>query len=466
MPRKCAQPIPIPPIGRHRDLLQNPEVKEWYEARRLRSRLSADTYLRQLGLFVERLGLDAEGLARTAREDPDRLRSLLTKLASDQKGAGLLDAYISKSFGGLKSWLEFRHARFDGYPKLSPVKGQSLVAERVPTPDELGSVLDRLSLRGRVTALLMAHAGLRPGVLGSYGGENGLRIQDIPELKPGRPPRFEATPFVIRVPASLSKTRVEYTTFGSTQLAAALRAYLSERREGGEKLRPSSPVVAPAEARGIALRSQRAAQYGRGFLTTKSVVEEIREALQATTPRGVTWRPYVLRSYCSTRLMLAEGSGRISRDLREAILGHDGGIAARYNVGKRWGDELLKEARAAYKRCEPFLSTTATPVNTERDLTTRMVVLRMHGYSAEELAKIDLASKTDDELIALADAKRLENQRASGAAPTGPGQKAVTIAEVGKMLEAGWEYVAPLGMDRAVLRLPQAIGSAVPTLAR
>jgi len=118
MARKDRGSPPTPLIGRHRSLLGDPKIREWYEGRLLRSRLSGDTYLRQLGLLVERLGLDAEGLVRVARDDPDRLRGLLTRLAWKQKGAGLLDAYISKSLGGLKSWLDFRHVRFDGYPKL------------------------------------------------------------------------------------------------------------------------------------------------------------------------------------------------------------------------------------------------------------------------------------------------------------------------------------------------------------
>jgi hypothetical protein len=359
MPRKQSVQAPVPVVGRHRDLLTNPKIREWYDGRLLRSRLSADTYLRQLGLFVERLGLDADMLARTARNDPDRLRAMLTKLASKQKRGGLLDAYISKSFGGLKSWFEFNHVRFDGYPKLSPVKGQSLVAERVPTPEEFARILERLSPRGRVVALLMGHSGLRPGVIGSYGGEDGLRLRDL-ELNPGPNLEFPEIPFVIRVPAALSKTRATYVTFGTATLATTLTAYLESRRERGEDIGPQSPVVAAAESRGIARSSREASQFGKGFLTTKAVVEELREALRVTVPDGVTWRPYVCRSYCSTRLLLAEGEQKITRDLREAILGHDGGVASRYTVGKRWGPELLAEARKQYRQAAEFLEGTSS----------------------------------------------------------------------------------------------------------
>lgn len=450
MPRKTADPAPRPPIGRHRDLLANAEVRGWYEGRLLRSRLSADTYLRQLGLFVERLDLDANAMVEMARLEPDRLRGLLTQLAADQKRSGLLDSYISKSFGGLRSWFEFRHVPFDGYPKLAVVKGQSLTAERVPTPEELGRVLDRLSPRGRVTALLMAHSGLRPGAIGGYGAEDGLRLQDLKELKLGKRPQFSKTPFVIRVPASLSKTRVDYTTFGTAQLASALLAYLGQRRDRGEKLLGSSPVVAPAETRGVARKSQEASEYGDGFLTTKAVVEEIRAALQATTPEGVTWRPYVLRAYCSTRLMLAEGSGKITRDLREAILGHEGGVAARYNVGKRWGDDLLNEARAAYQRCEPFLSTSGVGSSDSRldDL------LRIIGEKAG-IPKEQVASKTQNELAdAVIQLLRDQRKASPEPAPQVHHQRAVLSGEVDLLLQQGWRFVSPLGPDRAVLEPP------------
>jgi integrase len=446
-----------PPIGkeRHRHLLDDPKVKAWYDGRALRSRLSADVYLRQLGSMAERLKLSPQQIASLGTTSPDELEARLLRYATDLKSEGRLDSYVAKTFDGLRSWLRSRRVSFDAFPKLSPIRGVSLEAERVPTPEELRRVLDRMTPRGRVIALLMAHSGLRPGVLGSYRAADGLTLGDIQDLKLGKRTEWVNVPFEVRVPARLSKTRKAYTTFGSQELASALGAYLDERASRGERLGPRSPVVV-ASTRGAA---QSWATSAAGFLTTKAVVKEIRTAMAGSTPDGVVWRPYVCRAYCSTRLLMAEGSGKITRDLREAILGHDGGVSARYNVGKRWGDELLKEARAAYRRCEPFLSTSVTAVSPDRDLTTRKVVLRMHGYSEEELARIDISTKTDDELIALADAKRLENQRASRGSSPSPGQRVAKLAEVERLLGHGWEFVAPLGPDRVVLRssgvLPQ-----------
>ncbi|EQD72942.1 integrase/recombinase, partial [mine drainage metagenome] len=269
-------------------------MRSWWEARSLRSQLSADTYLRQLGFLLERLDLNPESVVALAKQDPDRLRDLLIRDAAKLKRAGRLDSYVSKFFEGLKSYLRFHRVSFDGFPSLSPIKGESLATERVPTSEELASVLDRLSLRSRVSALFMAHSGLRPGVLGAYQAEAGLTLADLPDLRLGEKILFAEVPFIVRVPASLSKTRVAYVTFGSSQLASALLAYLRERRESGESLTATSPVIAVRSTRGVAERRRADPRYARGFVVTKAIVEEIHDALKEAAPEGTRWRPYVL----------------------------------------------------------------------------------------------------------------------------------------------------------------------------
>ena len=435
--------------GRHRALLSDPKVRSWWEARSLRSRLSADQYLRQLGMLLERTDLTPEKAIVLAKKDPDRLRDILTRDAARLKAEGRLDSYISKFFEGLKSYFRFHHVTFDGFPSLSPIKGASLVNERVPSPEELGRVLEHLSLRGRVIALFMAHTGVRPGVLGSYQGESGLTLADLPDLKVEKGgATFSEAPFVVRVPAHLSKTRVAYLTFGSSQLASTFLEYLTERRKGGEPLGPESPVVASNPTRGIALRSRKEARYSRGFLTTKAVIEEIREALQATVPEGVRWRPYVLRAYCSTRLLIAEGAGKITHDLREAILGHDTGVAGRYTVGKRWGEELLQEARRSYKRAEPYLLTTGLPSPSTEEIQREAAILLLRAHDpqkSEEEVRRMVEGKSGEELVDLLKGGAPREKRR---------EKAVPVEDVPKLLEAGWDFVSPLNGSMAVLRAP------------
>ncbi len=446
-------------LGRHRALLGDPLVRAWWDERSLRSRLSADSYLRHIGLFVERFGKSPAELLSFARNDPDALRTQLVRYAADQKRAGLLDSYISKSFEGLKSFFRHHRVRFDHFPSLSPIRGASLSKERVPTQAELGLVLERLSQRGRVIALFLAHSGIRPGVLGAYGGEGGLTLGDLPELETGQSILIREVPFVIRVPAELSKTRRQYTTFGTEQLATALVAYLNSRRESGEKLSEISPVIAPGNLRGAAVRTRRDARYSRGFIAMKNVVREIQDVLHSSTPDGVRWRPYVLRSYCSTRLLLAEGQGKISRDLREAILGHDGGVSYRYNVGKWWGEELLAEARREYASAAEFLETsTQTRTNVAAEF--RRTLLAVAGLTEEEAAQH--MNDSNDEVLALLRNRLLEREAAIPKPSNGNGggnghgtQKPVALAEAERLLSEGWTFVANFGPNRVLLRAPQ-----------
>jgi hypothetical protein len=435
---------------RHGGLLADPNVKAWYDERALRSRMSADVYLRQLGGMCLRLGLSPAEVAALGKSDQDRLRSLLIRYASDLKTEGRLDSYIAKTFDGLRSWLRARRVQFDSFPKLGAERGVSIERERVPSQEELHRVIERLTPRGRVIVLLMAHAGLRPGVIGAYGALDGLTLADLPELKLGKRPSFSEVPFVVRVPARLSKTRKAYTSFGTQELASAILGYLDGRTAHGEKLRPESPLVT-IQTVGAAANW---ASSSKGFVTTKAVVKELRSILSASTPQGVSWRPYVCRSYCSTRLLIAEGSGKISRDLREAILGHDGGVAARYNVGKRWGEELLKEARAAYKRCEPFLSTTlsADPNSGMDDLL--RVIAEKAGIPKDQLTSKSQGELADEVIRLL----REERVKGSPAPSPSPSQRSVMAGEVDGLLQQGWRFVSSLGSDRAVLEAPPAPG--------
>ncbi len=437
--------------GRVHELLANdPRVREWHAEKSLKSRLSADTYTRMLCLISERVGMTPEEIVTTAKKSPDKLRVRFAECASALKKDGWLDTSVAKGVLMVKAYLKYRHVSTDVFPPLSSTTGETIQNERVPTQEELGTVLDKLSLRGRVVALFMAHSGVRPQVVGSYQGESGLRLRDLPDLQlGGKTLSFNETPFVIRVPANLSKTRTAYTTFGTSQQATALLAYMSERRDSGEKLGPDSPVVAAQPTRGAARMRRENASFANGFLSTSVLMREIHQVLTSSLPEGVRWRPYVLRSYCSTRLMMAEGAGKMTRDLREAILGHDTGVSGRYNVGKPWGTEVLKEARAQYKRAEPYLLTTVKAEEGNENATRVIrLLLEARGLSKEVLDKHDIGSMSDEEIVALI--------KTVGASPgtEKKTQKAVPVEEVPKLLEEGWEYIAALDGSRAVLKAP------------
>jgi len=433
----------------HRVLLADPLVRSWHDESKLRSERTADVNLRQLGLCLHEISLAPAGLLELARTDPAALRSRLVEYAGRLQGRGRLNSYIAKTFVGVGSFLRHHETEFRGFPRLAVVRGESIENERVPTQEELGRLLRALPLRGQAVALLMAHAGLRPGTLAVYrSGDRALRLGDLPELDlEGL--EFRKSPFLIRVPGAFSKNRKAYVTFGTPELAETIAAYLRERRVrlrfrhgnliGPETLTKDSPLVAVRDS-----------ETETGFVTVKAVTKEIRDAMSKVVPADTTWRPYVLRSFASTQLLIAEAKGRITRDIREAILGHDLGASGRYNLAKKLHPSMIEEMRAAYARCEPFLSTVPLRQDSQRDLETRRFMLGLAGFSEAEIDKALQDGKTDTELVDMA----REKLGKRSPIPTRSGQRAVALSEVGHLLEQGWEYVAPLGSDRVVVRGP------------
>lgn len=70
----------------------------------------------------------------------------------------------------------------------------------------------------------------------------------------------------------------------------------------------------------------------------------------------ISWRPYVLRAYFDTQLLIAESRGKIAHDFRVFFMGHKGSIEAKYTTNKGiLPDSLIKEMRNAYSRSEEFL---------------------------------------------------------------------------------------------------------------
>lgn len=456
------------PTGRldHRPLLREPGVQSWYDAHALRSSLSAEVNLRKLGLFLYRTRLTPASLVALAGSRPDELRDLLIAYASYLHGLKKLDSYLAKTLKGVRDWLLFNNVDFRQFPKLRRAyQAESLARERVPTPEQLRLILGALSPRGRVCALLMAHAGLRPGTLGNDGGTDGLTLADLPELATsGRRPRFSPpeghTAFLVQVPSRLSKTAQGYVSFGTPEAADAILSYLGERQAAGEKLTSDSPLVALTS---LGARNTDGKGVG-SFVTTKSVVLGIRKALQSVCPEGVSWRPYVLRSYCSTQLLI----GRMDHDTREAILGHDLGVSGRYNLRKRLAEHVIEAMRTEYERAMGALLTARGAE--ERRSTDDFVRLLLQGLGLPE--DTDLSQMSEKERVALAEqlSKRLTPDGGktatvmrgvptpppSNPVHTPPVQRIVSLEEVPSLLEQGWSAVMPLDGQHFILQAPPA----------
>jgi len=127
-----------------------------------------------------------------------------------------------------------------------------------------------------------------------------------------------------------------------------LLAYLNDRLVHGEIITADSPLISPNTTH----------RYGRGrntnkkFLPTLRISKLIRDVFR---PR-FQWRPYVLRAYFDTQLLMAESRGKIAHDFRVFFMGHKGSMEAKYTTNKGLlPDTLIQEMRDAFIRSEEFL---------------------------------------------------------------------------------------------------------------
>jgi len=317
----------------------------------------------------------------------------------------------------------------------------TLTKERVPTQDELRRIFLAASSRERVAAALMAHAGLRPETLGNYRGTDGLRLSDLPDVVvKGKTVTFRKLPAIVVVRPELSKSGRRYFSFVGGEAADFLKAYLEERLREGERIGEETDVIAPAWSK-------------KAFLTSINVGDAVRKAIRAA---GFEWRPYVLRAYFDTQLLLAESRGKMTHSYRAFHMGHVGDIEARYTTNKgRLPPDLIEDMRDAYRRSLAFLETTK-PADREAELKAsfRQQMLAVAGVSEKEIGKMDLDVMTDAELQRIVREKLLGASRPNGDGHGNGGkQKVVPLSGVEAYLEQGWEWVTQLPDDRAVVRL-------------
>jgi hypothetical protein len=207
----------------------------------------------------------------------------------------------------------------------------------------------------------------------------------------------------------------------------------------GEKLSEDSDVIAPTWSK-------------KSFLTSIKVSDAIRKPIRAA---GFRWRPYVLRAYFGSQLLLAESRGKMTHAYRQFFMGYVGDIEARYTTNKsRLPPDLVEDMRDAYRRSLSFLETTK-PADREAELKAlfRRQILLVAGMSEKEVDKMDLDGMNDADLQRMVRDRLVKSgSHAEERNGNGGRQKVVPLTAVEACLEQGWERVAPLPDERAIVR--------------
>ena len=415
------------------ELLQTVPLRRWYENVGRGSVITADVKLRSLRLFCH---LTATDPFKLLKMNEKRLHDLLLDFIAAEEKRGQSGSSTHTHVKAVKSWLAF-----NGIVVNRPVKIRNTQAtptlkdERVPTQEELRRIFMASTPRNRVMCALMAHSGVRPEVLGNYLGKDGLRVGDLPDLRiKGETIEFNQIPAQVVVLPELSKAGHRYFTFIGGEACSYVVDYLRQRMEAGEQIGPDSDLI-HAQANQDKIRGS------DKHLTTVNVGDGVRKSIRAA---GLPWRPYVLRAYFDTQLLLAENKGKVAHDYRVFWMGHKGSIEARYTTNKaRLSGDFIEDMRATYKRCLPFLET----ISGQHDDVPKEVakaMLQLAGFDEEEIEKMDL-----NDLAAVRD-----QVRDRLGASDGPKQEVVSIGEVPGRLAAGWQFVAALGPTQAIVTSP------------
>jgi hypothetical protein len=78
-----------------------------------------------------------------------------------------------------------------------------------------------------------------------------------------------------------------------------------------------------------------------------------------------------------------------------------------------------------------------------------MQLLLATGFAEEEVEKMDVISMSDQELH-----KAIKRKLLGVMTNNGTKQKVVNVSEVEQYISGGWEFVAALPNDKAILKLP------------
>jgi len=220
-----------------------------------------------------------------------------------------------------------------------------------------------------------------------------------------------------------------------------LKDYLEERMRKGEILKPESPIITP-------VREKDRSRWEH--IKTINIGDMIRKAIRKS---GLNQRPYILRAYFDTQLMMAESKGLILRDFRQFFMVHTGYIEHRYTLNKgKLPENTIEEMRNSYQKSLKFLETENKGISesemnkTIKELKTSMLILA--GFSGEEIEKEKLLELSNEDLIKKIDEKRIKHLN------NGNSQKVVSMKELKQYIEQGWEFVANINSKEAIIRVP------------
>ena len=452
---------------KYQHLLKDRDLKRWHHDVTTGSKITGDVYLRRLGAFCNDVHKTPQELIKL---NDKALVDLISDYVMQKEKEGKAGSYIKNTIKAVKSWLAFNSITLPRKIKVANSEDTpTLTEERIPTKEELKKIFNAGDSRERSACAIVAFSGVRIGVLGNYDGTDGLKLKDIEDLEiDGDRVVFKKIPALIRVRKELSKSGKSYLTFLGSEGCSYLETYLLERIRSGETLTPESALITASKL-GYRVKPH---------ITATNVGDTIRNAIRNA---GFEWRPYVLRAYFDSRLLLAQDERLMPRDYRSFFMGHVGDIEHRYTLNKgRLPDDMIESMRSAYEKSTKFLETDKKGLSEEElkqrfeeqqkslDRQFREQMLLLVGFTKEEIEAQNLLQKTTEEIQQIVKDKlsgsilspqdidkQIERDKLElSKKVNGARQKIIPISLLEKYMQADFEFMALIGSDKAIIRLP------------
>lgn len=434
------------PRTRHRILLENKSVSRWFDDLSAKSSQTAEVYLRNLGLWLERIDCTPDSAIQLAKSDLNTFENRIEDRVRGLEKEGRTGSYIATSLKPLISYLKKYHVEFKINFNIKGENDNPTVEDQIPpTKEELNKVLRRASPKNRTAIALIAFTGMRPRVIGNKEGDDGLRIKDLPELTlSGGVPHFETEgkPALINVRKEISKNHGKYATFLSQQGMTYLLEYLELRLRQGERLTAESPLVVPDGS---------GRTHTHEFLETVLLLRGIKETIKKC---GFNWRPYIFKNFYSASMDMAENKGIIGHSLRQFLMGHKGSITDNY-ARKGLTTDQVEDYRSIYMKCEKYLNTVEVGNPEADEMAMQKFVwkslLKLSGYTDVEIEQMNLAQMKEEDVYSQAQERMgKSNNHANNAA----GQELIGIDEVKIYLSRGYKFVNNLGNGEVIMEKP------------
>jgi len=427
--------------------LGDAQVSRWLRNLSRGSPITAEVALRRLGKLCEILDMAPKSMVESAKRDPAGFQDLLEDMVARLEGEGKAPGYIAGFMKTAKSWLRYNGITLTRRIKISNSTATPTIEdEQVPSQEELARVLRASPPRVRSAIVLIAFADLRPQSLGNHDGSDGLTLKDLPEMKiEDSGVNFEKIPTIVVVRSTLSKARHRYFTFLSSEGCTYLKEYLEERIRAGEELTSETPLIGHERARAST----------KPFLLTRKITHLIRQCMRKA---GVYKRPYVLRAYAETQLIIAESKGKISHPYLQFIAGHKGDIESRYSTNKGvLPPDMVEHMRKCIKECEPFLNTAAQPL--EQSTVIKEAKVEALKSIAKSLLGIDLlevkvAKEKEEgrELNVDESIELFENELKKLREGKHNPQRIIRENELETYVSEGWQFISILPSQRILIR--------------